>query len=76
MFRKTILDFAEKWQQRVPLSEREANWAKSWSKWTNKTRQQVIELTYDLVDEEILKQKVEDMRNKEINKFGESRYNL
>lgn len=36
--------------RKFPINEREANWNKHWSKWTNKTRQQVIEMTYDLSD--------------------------
>lgn len=76
MHRRTLMRLVDKWDQKVPLSEREANWAKSWSKWANKTREEVIKLTYDLVEEEILKQKVMDMREKEINETGESRYRL
>lgn len=48
MQRRILVKLIDKWQQKVPLAEREANWAKHWSKWADKTREQVIEMTNHL----------------------------
>ena len=76
MRKHTLVKLVDKWEEKFPISEREKNWSKPWAKWANKTRKEVIKLTYDLVDEKILKKKVEEMREKELNRWGDSMYHL
>lgn len=38
----------ETWGKRFPTEYRPIRWAKSWSKWANKSRQEVIEMTNHL----------------------------
>lgn len=42
------IEVRNQWAIKFPLDERPANWAKCWSKFTNKTRQQVIQESYRL----------------------------
>jgi hypothetical protein len=45
MQKRTLVKFIDKWTERFPLSKREQDWAKSWSKWANKSREEVIQMT-------------------------------
>lgn len=39
-------ELRDQWAKKFPIKDRPANWAKAWSKWTNKTRDEVIKSTY------------------------------
>ncbi len=40
------IEMRDKWAVKFPIEDRPKNWAKAWSKWTNKTRDEVIKNTY------------------------------
>jgi len=44
------------------MDNRETNWAKAWSKWANKSRKEVIDMTNDLKSMTELEQKLKFLR--------------
>ena len=64
MQRKTLIKLIDKWEERVPLHYRESNWAKHWSKWAGKTREQVIEMTNHLKPMEELEQMYKEQQRR------------
>lgn len=45
---RSNIDLRDQWAIKFPLNERPANWAKCWAKFSNKTRQQIVQSSYRL----------------------------